>query len=218
MTQNVGMHDTHADNSRHVRGPAAAIERLEEAGIGAFFRPADLEAMGLTRHQLRALVQSGRVERVARGLYRRADAEPTENYSIAWACARVPRSVVCLLSALRVHAIGTQSPLEVWLAIPHKARRPRLDQVALRVVRFSAAAWTPGVAQTRFEGVPARITNPARTVVDCFRYEHLIGPEVAMEALQDTLRLRKATVAEIARLEQRLPSKRLRAALDVYST
>jgi predicted transcriptional regulator of viral defense system len=146
-----------------------------------------------------------------------ADAEPTEHYSLAMACARVPNSVVCLLSALRVHGIGTQTPAEVWLAIPHKARVPRLAELRLRIVRFSGRARTFGVQETAFEGVPARITSPARTVADCFRFERLVGPEVAMEALQDGLRQGKVTVAELARVVEVLPSRRLSAALDVRS-
>jgi predicted transcriptional regulator of viral defense system len=86
------------------------------------------------------------------------------------------------------------------------------------VVRFSGAAWTYGVKATEFEGVPARITSPARTIVDCFRYERLIGPEAAMEALLDGLRRRVVTVGELDRAERVLPSRRLRAALDLRST
>jgi predicted transcriptional regulator of viral defense system len=172
---------------------------------------------GLTREQLRTLIRRGTVERVGRGVYRMAVAEPTEHYSLAMACARVPNSVVCLLSALRVYGIGTQAPAEVWLAIPHKARAPRLPELRLRIVRFSGPAWTFGVQETTFEGVPARITSPARTVADCFRFERLVGPEAAMEALQDGLRQRKLTVAELSRVAEILPSRRLSAALDARS-
>lgn len=191
------------------------IEQLRQAGIVGFFRPNQVGAAGLTRNQLPSMLRAGVIERVGRGLYRIADAEPTENYSLAMACARVPNSVVCLLSALRVHGIGTQVPAAVWLAIPNKARPPRLRGLKLRIVRFSGPAWTFGVQDTVFEGVPARITSPARTVADCFRFERLIGPEAAMEALQDGLRQKKVTIAELSRVLDVLPSRRLAAALDV---
>ena len=194
------------------------LDRLRSAGLTGFFRPTQLAGAGLTRDQLPALVRSGWVERIGRGLYRIAEAESTENYSLAMACARVPNSIVCLLSALRVHGIGTQVPSGVWLAIPHKARVPRLRELRLRIVRFSGAASIYGVQKTEFEGVPARITSPARTVVDCFRFERIVGPEAPMEALQDALRQRKVTVAELSRVAEVLPSRRLRAALDVRST
>jgi predicted transcriptional regulator of viral defense system len=205
-----------ADNSRSA-SPQESERLLRAADLGAFFRPSQVEAAGLTRDQLPALVRAGKIERVGRGLYRVADAEPTENYSLAMACTRVPNSIVCLLSALKVHGIGTQLPSAVWLAIPHKARQPRLPALKLRFVRFSGPAWTYGVQSTAFEGVPARITSPARAIVDCFRFERLVGPEAAMEALQDGLRQRKVTIAEIARVAEVLPSRRLSAALDVRS-
>jgi predicted transcriptional regulator of viral defense system len=216
MTYNVGMSHDDADIMRPQTG-ADAFAMLRAAGITGFFRPMHLDAAGLTRDQLPALVRSGSVERVGRGLYRIADAEPTENYSLAMACTRVPNCVVCLLSALRVHGIGTQAPARVWLAIPHKARTPRVAELRLKVVRFSGAAWRFGVRSTEFEGVPARITSPARTVVDCFRFERVLGPEIAMEALQDALRQRKVTIAELWRVAEVLPSRRLSAALDLRS-
>lgn len=210
------MEDLNADISRH--SPAKnATDRLREAGLGAFFRPTQLLDFGLTRNQLPALVRRGLVERVSRGLYRVTDASPTENYSLAMACARVPNSIVCLLSALRVHGIGSQAPAQVWLGIPHKARAPRLSGIKVHIVRFSAAAWTFGVKPSEFEGVVARITSPARTVADCFRLERLVGPEVAIEALRDALGRRLVTIAELARVEERLPSRRLRAQLDLRS-
>jgi predicted transcriptional regulator of viral defense system len=201
-----------ADISGHL-----SAAQLAAAGVGAFFRPNDLEAAGVSRYQLRSLVRRAEVERVGRGLYRLASAEPTENYSIALVCARVPTSVVCLLSALRIHELGSQAPRSVWIAVPHKARVPRVPEVRVRVVRFSGLAWTVGVKATTFEGVHGRITTPARTVVDCFRFERLVGPEVAMEALVDALDRRLATRSELSRIERELPSRRLRAALDLRS-
>ena len=215
--QNVGMASHHADKSRDRSQSLDPAERLRTGRLGAFFRPSQVVDAGITRDQLRTLVRRGAVEHACRGLYRMADAEPTEHYSLAMACARVPKSVICLLSALRVHGIGTQAPAEVWIAIPHKARKPRLPGLRLRVVRFSGPAWTFGVKEMVFEGVPARITTPARTVADCFRFERLVGPEAAIEALQDGLRQRKLTVAELSRVAEILPSRRLSAALDARS-
>jgi len=188
-------------------------QELRQAGVGTFFRPQQLEPLGVSYDQLQRLVARGDVERVARGLYRLAEAEPTEHYSLAAACARVPRSIVCLLSALQVHQIGTRVPRAVWLAIPHKARAPRLESIQIRLVRFSGAAWAYGVQATEFEGVPARITSPARTVADCFRYQRLIGREAAQEALRDALARKKTTVDALERVLEVLPSRALASAL-----
>ena len=191
-------------------------ERLRNAGLGVFFRPHQMDELGITYDQLRRLVSTGAVEHVARGLYRLADEEPTEHETLAAVCARVPNAVVCLLSALSVHEIGTQLPHEVWIAIPHKARPPRL-RFRTRLVRFSGAAWSYGVRDTQFDGVPARITSPARTVVDCFRFERLIGREAALEALHDALRQKLVTTDELARTLDVFPSRLLSAALELGS-
>ena len=189
-------------------------ERLRNAGLGVFFRPHQMDELGITYDQLRRLVSTGAVEHVARGLYRLADEEPTEHETLAAVCARVPNAVVCLLSALGIHEIGTQLPHEVWIAIPHKARPPRL-RFRTRLVRFSGAAWSYGVRDIQFDGVPARITSPARTVVDCFRFERLIGREAALEALHDALRQRIVTTDELTRALDVFPSRLLGAALEV---
>ena len=187
---------------------------LHEAGIGNFFRPSQLEPLGIPYHRLRQLEAEETVERIGWGLYRLTEAEPTERYSIASVCARVPNAIVCLLSALQVHEIGTQLPRQVWIAIPHKAKAPALKGVGVRLVRFSAAALTYGVLETSFEDVPARITSPARTIVDCFRFQRLVGREAALEALREALMDRKVTTAALRRTLEELPSRRLSAILE----
>ena len=189
-------------------------DTLHEAGIGNFFRPSQLEPLGIPYHKLRQLEAEETVERVGWGLYRLADAEPTERYSIASVCARVPNAIVCLLSALQVHEIGTQLPRQVWIAIPHKARPPSLGNIGVHLVRFSGAALSCGLQETKFEEVPARITSPVRTIVDCFRFQRLIGREAALEALQEALRDRKVTASALMRMLEVLPSRRLRAILE----
>jgi len=173
--------------------------RLRQVGAGAFFRARDAAALGFHSADLRRLAERGLIDRVAWGLYRLADAEPTEHYTIAAVSARVPGAIVCLLSALSVHQLGTQLPREVWIAIPHKARSPRLREFPVKVVRFSGEALRHGVETVRLEGMPVRVTNVARTVVDCFRFRRLVGAETAREALRAALRQRKATPAQIWR-------------------
>ena len=174
---------------------------LRDLGLNTYFRQRDAAEVGVNSRQLRRLVDDGLIERVARGLYRMTDAEYTEHYTRAAVCARIPNAVLCLLTALRVHDIGTQLPAEVWIAIPHKARTPA-TVLPVRVVRFSGASLRYGVEDTEFEGVPARITSPARTVVDCFRFRRLVGMDVALEAIRDTLARRKATPDQIQRAAQ----------------
>ena len=182
---------------------------LPNLELKTFFRSRDAAEVGIDSRGLRRLVEDGSVERVARGLYRLAHVEPTEHYTLAAVCARIPESIVCLLSALSVHGLGTQLPWQEWIAIPHKARMPRLPELPVRIVRFSGASLHYGVGQATFEGVPARITSPARTVVDCFRFRRLVGKDVALEALRDALRDRKASADEIWRVAEVCRAKSL---------
>jgi predicted transcriptional regulator of viral defense system len=180
-------------------GAMATPTRLKRAGVGTFFRPRDLKPLGITYQHLQKLVVGGSVEKIGQGLYRLTSVEPNELETIAMVASAVPAGIVCLLSALRLHDIGTQVPHEIWLALNRKARRPARPPTRLRIVRFSGAMLTYGIQSRSILGVTVRVTSPARTVVDCFRYRHKIGLDVALEALRDAIRARKSTTDEIVR-------------------
>lgn len=160
-------------------------------------RPQDVEAVGISRTYLNKLHSEGVLDRPSRGLYVLQNDEPSEQRSLVEACRRVPRGVVCLLSALQFHGLTTQAPFEVWMAINESARLPRVDTPSLRIVRFSGAALTHGVQEHVVEGVTVRVYAPAKTVADCFKYRNKIGIDVAIEALRDCLKRRKATADEL---------------------
>jgi predicted transcriptional regulator of viral defense system len=160
-------------------------------------RPRDLKKAGISPAYLNKLYVEGMLDRPSRGLYTLADAEPTEHRTIAEASMLVPKGVVCLLSALRVHELTTQSPFEVWLAIPEKARLPRIEYPPLRIVRFSGEALSYGIQEIEIEGVQVRVYSPAKTVADCFKYRNKIGLDVAIEAVRDCLQQRKASMDEL---------------------
>lgn len=148
------------------------------------------------------MLRRGEVQRVARGLYRLRSAPPTELETIAAVAKRIPGAIVCLLTALHVHGIGTQAPRDVWIALDRKARKPQVSGLRVRVVRFSGAMLTYAIQEREVLGVRVRLTSPARTVVDCFRYRNKIGLDVALEALRDAVRTRKARLDEIARVAE----------------
>jgi predicted transcriptional regulator of viral defense system len=172
----------------------AALQMAREKGL---VRPRDLASRDIPRVILTRLVRSGRLERIGRGLYALPHRDVTEHQGLAETAKRFPHGVVCLLSALRFHGLTTQDPFEVWMAIDRKARRARQDHPPLRIVRFPARALVEGVEEHQIEGVKVRITSPARTVVDCFRYRSKVGLDVAIEALRDYRRGAASTVDEI---------------------
>lgn len=172
---------------------------LELAAHQPLVRPRDVEALGIARESLLRLYRQGLLVRPARGIYSLAETAVTEQHSLAVVAKLVPQCVVCLLSALRFHDLTTQDPHEVWIAIDFKAHKPIIASPAIRVVRFSGPALLEGAAAHQIEGVPVNVYGAAKTVADCFKYRHKIGIDVAIEALRDALRSRKATVDEIHR-------------------
>lgn len=173
-----------------------ALALIRRLGV---VRPRDLDRYGIPRSRLYRLVEKGLVLRHARGVYTSPDHEPTADHALAQVSKRVPAAIVCLLSALRFHQLTTQLPHQVWIALPKSARRPGFDFPPLRVVRFTGRARTAGVEVHRIEGVEVRITGPAKTVVDCFKYRNKIGLDVALEALREAWRERRITMDDIDR-------------------
>ncbi len=157
-------------------------------------RARDLAQQALPTVVLSRLVSAGKLERMARGVYSLPGRKLSEHRSMAEVALRVPRGVVCLLSALRVHGIGTQAPFGVWLAIPHHTAVPRLDQPALRIIQMSGPALTEGIERMTVDGVKVPVFNAAKTVADCFKYRNKIGLDVALEALRDGWTQRKFTM------------------------
>ena len=154
---------------------------------------------GIHSQQLTRLVADGVLERVARGQYQLAERPVTEHHGLAVVARAVPRGVICLLSALGVHGIGTQLPAEVWVAIEGRARQPVLAHPPLRVVRFSGRAFTDGVEIHRLEGESIRVYGVAKTLADLFKYRNKVGLDVVLEALREAWRARKFTMEQLDR-------------------
>jgi predicted transcriptional regulator of viral defense system len=137
------------------------------------------------------------LERVGRGLYGLPGRKISALGSLAEVARKVPKGVVCLLSALRFYNLTSQAPFEIWLAIENKAVKPKLDYPPLRIVRFSGAALTEGVEEHIVDGVTVRVTSVPKTVADCFKFRNIIGLDVALEALREAWKEKRMTSDEI---------------------
>jgi len=162
-------------------------------------RPIDLKSYGISRTPIDRLLKKGKIVRISRGLYSKPDIFEEEKISLIEVCKGVPKGVICLLTALRFHDIGTQNPHQVWLALDRKAMSPRIKSIKLRVVRFSGRALSFGVEEHVFYGTKIRVTDPAKTVADCFKYRHKIGLDVAVEAIREGWKDQKFTMDELFR-------------------
>jgi len=171
---------------------------LELARSRRVLRAADVREHGWSPQLLLRLHQAGRLQRFARGLYGLPDAEITEPQTLIEVCQRVPKAVLCLLSALQFHEIGTQLPHEVWIALPEGTQAPAPGYPSLRITRLRGAAYSEGIQTVSEHGAPIRVYSAAKTVTDCFKFRNKIGLDVALEALKEAWRSRKVTMAELS--------------------
>ncbi len=174
-------------------------ETLKFARKRGIFTAGEAAREGIHSQILTRLVRQGAVERIARGQYRYPEQPVTEHYSFAVVARSVPHGVICLLSALSFHNIGTQLPPHVWLAINRRARRPKVSYPKLRIVSLSGKAFTAGIEIHHIEGQPVKIYSVAKTLADLFKYRNKIGLDVALEALRESWRERRFTMDEVDR-------------------
>ena len=165
-------------------------------------RPVDLDEEGIWRQYLYPVYRKGLIKRIGRGLYALPEYEMGEHFSLSEVSKLVPSCVICLLSALNYHELTTQSPPRVWMGIDRKSRRPKITACQVEIVRWSSSILYEGAQTQVIGGVDVKITNPAKTVADCFKYRNKIGVDIAIEALKDCIRKRKATIDELVEYGQ----------------
>jgi len=184
---------------------AAEGQLLSLARKQPVLRARDVARQGLHTSTLTRMTRSGALEKVGPGRYRLPKrTRATEHHDLVVATAAVPYSVVCLLSALRFHDIGTQLPAEVWIAVPRGTRVPHLAAPPIRVVNVSPAVFDVGVEEHRVEGQVIRVYSVARTVADCFRFRNKVGLDVALEALTEAWRSKRLKLDELNRIAKKL--------------
>ena len=186
-----------------IRGTVSKLPRSQREQLTAYLerhgiaRLAEIRRTGITAATVSRLEREGVVIRLGRGLYQLASAAAESNHSLAEAAKRVPKGVICLVSALAYHGITDQMPRRVWIAIGPKDWKPQIDYPPLRIVRFADIYLRAGIERHRIEGVSVPIFAVAKTIVDVFRHRS-VGRDVAIAALKEALRQRKTTPSEIS--------------------
>jgi predicted transcriptional regulator of viral defense system len=179
-----------------------ALALIDQRGM---MRLSEFREAGITAATVSRMQQKGLVTQLGRGLYQHPDAPLDINHTLAEAAKRVPRGIICLASALAFHGLTDTIPSRVWIAIGSRDWRPQIDTPPVEIVRFPPKAFASGIERHAIEGVPVRIYDPAKTVVDLFRIrlrgkrQGGAGGSLAVEGLKAALRQRKATPAVLAR-------------------
>ena len=170
---------------------------LEEAKKAGTLRAQDLDHLNIPRVILTRLVKSGQLERVARGLYRLPEFSVSEKEAMVNIALKAPKAVFCLLSALQFHELTTQIPRQVWIGMPRGSHSPKIDYPPIKMVQYSGLAYSEGIERHTIDQVELRIYNSAKTVIDCFKHRNKIGLDIALEALREVLKQKKATRDEL---------------------
>ena len=170
------------------------LKLAKEKGI---IQANDLEPLGITRNYLYKLCKEGLIIKTARGMYMLPDAPITENQNFIEIAKKIPNAVVCMISALSFHRITTQIPHEIWIAVPRDTWRPSMDYPPLHYTVLTENVYNFGIQEVNINGTIVKIYNPAKTIADCFKFRNIVGVDVAIEALREVWRSRKATMDEL---------------------
>jgi predicted transcriptional regulator of viral defense system len=172
---------------------------LRLARTMGWLRASDLERLLVPRAVPTRMVTNGELERVARGLYRLPDISFSEHIELATIARRSLQAVFCLLTALQFHELTTQLPWQIWIGMPRGSHAPRIDRPELRMIQQTGAHYSHGIEEHRRDGTTLRVYGVAKTVADCFKHRNKVGIDVAIEALKDATRQRKATFDDVWR-------------------
>lgn len=167
---------------------------IKQQGV---LRSCDLKKYKIPRVFLTRLVKQNHVEKIARGLYRSPEFAVSENDTLLQVMQKTPNAVICLLSALQFHALTTQMPRAVWIAMPRGSHTPVIDYPPIKMIQFSKKSYLAGIQVIKEKNLVLRIYNPAKTIADCFKHRRKIGLDVAIEALKSAIDAKKATYDEL---------------------
>ena len=202
-----------AKNNAIVSAQSITSHVVELVRISGFVRARDIAAAGIDPTHLQRLYEAGVLVRPSRGIYAMPNHADGENASLQETMIRFPNAAVCLLSALRFHGIGTQNPQKLWLAVQPRTHHPSPTDVALQVVQMKPELFGLGILTISDGKNSFRITTPARTIVDCFRYRNKIGIDVAIEAMVSGFEQRLISPAE---LDDAIDLCRVRSVIQPY--
>jgi len=151
------------------------------AGFASY---AEIIEAGFNKVLLKVSLNSGRIQKVDRGLYRLSDGFSPANPDFVAVSIKVPKGVVCLLSALAFHEATSEIPHRVDIAIPWSTHANRIKYPPVRFYRFSPKTWESGIEEHEIEGHKIRVYGLAKTIADCFKFRNKIGMDVARDALK----------------------------------
>lgn len=154
--------------------------------------------------EIKKRLLAGEILRLGKGVYARPqDLEGLEGdfFRATLLCGKP--SAICLLSALKYYGLSDQMHGGIWIFIPYTKSASR--KKAIKTIRTRNPCWKIGISNnSRY-----KITDLERTLVDCFRYQRLIGISTAVQALKLALKEKKTTKNKIFYMAEKLNAEKL---------
>lgn len=171
---------------------------------------------GLRKDQVYALVDSGDLERIGRGVFVDPGRIDPAWSSLAAAGALKPDATLCLTSALVHHELSDAIPFATDIALPRGTRHPAgFEHVTWH--SFDPDTFEVGRTLIERDGLTLAIYSAERTIIDSFRLAHREGLDQAYEALRRWVRKRGNQPSALLELAALFPKARprIRQALEV---
>jgi len=148
----------------------------------------ELKKQGIHTDIIRRLMQDGAIEKVKAGLYKLSDMPVLSNQGMIDVCMAMPKAVVCLHSALSYYDLTTALPSVIMMALPRESKPVKLAYPPTQIFYFSQKNYQMGIERVATKAGIFAIYNIEKTIVDCFRYRHKLGMQVALEGLRNYLK------------------------------
>jgi len=151
---------------------------------GGTIRYSEALDAGIASKTFYAMRDQGILIKLSRGVYRLGDAPPPGNPDLLIIAARLPKAVICLISALDYYNLTEQIPHFVYIALPQDAENPRIKNIPLQIIWLSDKPYQTGIREVTLDNVQIKIYSPEKTLADCFKFRNKLGLDVAIDALK----------------------------------
>ena len=157
----------------------------------------ELKSASIQTREVSKLLKDGLIERIKPGLYRLPEIPSRLEFreTLVDVCRAIPGGVICLLSALEYHQLTTANPSEVYVAIPHSDKPPKIEYPPVKTFFFRERFFKPGIISQKTKAGTIRVYSREKTICDMFRYRMKLGEDVAIESLKNYVRSKGANLA-----------------------
>ncbi len=167
-----------------------------KGGIASF---AEIIDAGFNKIILKEAINSGEIQKLDRGLYISSSGITLANPDIVTVSIKVPKGVICLLSALAYYELTDEIPKYVDVAIPRNTHANIVKYPPVNFYHFSQKTWNTGIQYFEIEGYKIKIYCIAKTIADCFKFRNKIGIDIAREAMKIAVKNKQVDPKEIVK-------------------